>query len=190
MPAAGQVPRGWSIVCHPHPLHGGSLRNKVVHYLSRTLTSLGMACVRFNFRGVGRSGGAYDQGQGEQEDLVAVIEWCRRQAHGSRLWLAGFSFGAYIAAVVAERCSPDCLITVSPPVRMFNPSTFNSPACPWYVVQGTEDEVVSCEAVQSWVASLQPRPALILLPGATHFFHGNLNNLHDRLISALEPLTS
>ena len=156
--------------------------------MSRSLTALGMACVRFNFRGVGDSGGIYDEGKGEQDDLLAVIKWCRMQAPESPLCLAGFSFGAYVAAAVAQRCSPDCLITVSPPVTMFDLSTFTPPTCPWYVVQGTDDEIVSCEAVRAWVASLEPRPVMILLPGATHFFHGKLNILRDQLIGALQPI--
>lgn len=188
MPASRQVPRGWAIVCHPHSLYGGTLRNKVVDYLSRALTSLGMASVCFNFRGVGGSGGIYDQGKGEQDDLLAVIEWCRMQAPEPHLCLAGFSFGAYVAAAVAQQYSPDYLITVSPPVSMFDLSLFTPPTCPWFVVQGTDDEIVSCEAVQAWVASLEPRPVMILVPAATHFFHGKLNILRDELIRALQPI--
>jgi alpha/beta superfamily hydrolase len=188
MPTSGEVPRGWAIVCHPHPVYGGSLSNKVVDYLSRTLTSLGMACVRFNFRGVGDSGGAYDGGRGEQDDLLAIIEWCRTQAPEAPVWLAGFSFGAYVAAAVGQRYPPDYLITVAPPVSMFDLSRFTPPPCPWVVVQGTDDDIVSYEAVETWVASMQPRPVLLLLSGATHFFHGKLNNLREQLVSVLQPM--
>lgn len=149
-----------------------------------------MESVRFNFRGVGASQGTYDQGRGEQDDLRAVIRWCRDQDADRPVWLAGFSFGAFVATAVATRTAPAGLINVAPPVRMIDFSGFSRPACPWYIVQGTEDEIVSFQAVKAWAARLTPPPELIVVEGATHFFHGRLNTLRERLQGALRRRVS
>lgn len=91
------------IICHPHPLHGGTMYNKVVTTLARTLQGLGLTTVRFNFRGVGKSQGEYDHGRGEIDDLLAVAAWLQKEMGHQEIWLAGFSFGAYIAANGAVR---------------------------------------------------------------------------------------
>lgn len=149
-----------------------------------------MESVRFNFRGVGASAGTYDDGRGEQDDLRTVIQWCRDQDANRSVWLAGFSFGAFIATAVAAQEAPDCLVNVAPPVRMFDFSGFSRPACPWYIVQGTEDEIVSFQAVKDWAAAITPPPEMIIMEGATHFFHGKLNTLRDSLLDALGPIAS
>ena len=102
-----------AVICHPHPLHGGSLQNKVVHTLARGFGELGARSVRFNFRGVGRSSGVYDNGMGETEDLLAVIAWVRARRPRDRLWLAGFSFGAYVALRASVRFDPAQLVLVA-----------------------------------------------------------------------------
>ncbi len=94
---------GVAIVCHPHPLHGGTMHNKVVVMVARALGELGLSTVRFNFRGVGASGGTYDEGVGETADLIAVADWVRRTRPGDALWLAGFSFGSYVALRAAAQ---------------------------------------------------------------------------------------
>lgn len=147
-----------------------------------------MESIRFNFRGVGASQGAYDQGRGEQDDLRAVVQWCRDQDATRPLWLAGFSFGAYVATAVAARETPSCLINVAPPVHMLDFTRVSRPACPWYIVQGTEDKIVSFQAVKAWAESLTPPPKLIIVEGATHFFHGRLNSLRERLQETLLPV--
>ena len=126
------------VVCHPHPQHQGTMLNKVVHTLSRALNDLGIPAVRFNFRGVGASEGAYADGVGETEDVLAVAAWAQRRFPGTALWLAGFSFGAAVAirAAVASPCRQ--LISVAPPVaRMASLLGAAVPACPWLLVQGT-----------------------------------------------------
>ena len=95
--SAGTLPLVIGVVCHPHPLHGGTMQNKVVHTAARAMQEAGAATVRFNFRGVGASGGRYDDGIGEVDDALAVIEWARREFSCDTLWLAGFSFGAAVA---------------------------------------------------------------------------------------------
>jgi hypothetical protein len=175
---AAEAPVGrFAVVCHPHPLFGGTLDNKVVHTLARTLQGVGLATVRFNFRGVGSSEGAYDEGGGETEDALAAVEWGRDRWPGARVWLAGFSFGAFIAAQAASRVQPERLITVAPPVVRFDFSRIASPQCPWLIVQGDSDEVVDPQAVIAWAERLEPRPTVKLVPGVDHFFHGRLHDL-------------
>lgn len=170
--------RGVAIVCHPHPLHQGTMLNKVVHTLGRAMNDLGRVVVRFNFRGVGASEGAYADGLGEAADVVAVAHWARERYALDGLWLAGFSFGAAVAIRAAPDLSPDDLISVAPPVRrMADLIAGIRPSCPWLVVQGTADDVVACEDVEAWAAALEPPPELVILPGVDHFYHGRLSLL-------------
>lgn len=179
--------RGAAVVCHPHPLHGGSMQNKVVHTLARTFNALGLAALRFNFRGVGASAGRYDQGRGEQADLQAVLRWVREQGAGVPLCLAGFSFGAYVALAVAGSDPPDCLVLVAPPVNHFDFSGLGGPAGFWVVVQGEADEIVPAAEVDAWSAQLRRPPQLIRMPDVGHFFHGRLNDLKAELERVLGP---
>lgn len=176
---------GVGVICHPHPLYGGTLRNKVVHYLARTLNELGIATVRFNFRGVEKSAGEYDQGRGEQDDCRAVIDWARAWQPERPLWLAGFSFGAYVALAVARENAPARLITVAPPVTVFSFEDMALPESPWLLIQGLEDEVVPAQQVLDWARGCRPQPEIVALDGVSHFFHGRLNLLRQTLLERL-----
>jgi alpha/beta superfamily hydrolase len=176
--------RAVAVVCHPHPLHGGTLKNKVVHQLARTFVELGAVSVRFNFRGVGASEGQYGHGQGELEDLGVVVDWARERWPGRPLWLAGFSFGAAVALRGAGRLAPDWLVTVAPAIN-YLPSESPLPAgVPWLLILGAEDDVVPTAQVLEWADALPERPRLTLLEGAGHFFHGRLNDLRHALLDA------
>ncbi len=167
-----------AIVCHPHPLHGGSMQNKVVHTLDKALNSLGALTVRFNFRGVGQSAGQHDNARGEVDDLRAVIAWCTRQLPDHALCLAGFSFGAYIAMQAAQQQGLRQLLTVAPPVDMFDFDALPWPECPWLLIQGDEDEIVNSQRVMQW-AQQSAGVDMINLPATGHFFHGKLNVLQQ-----------
>ena len=169
--------RGTAVICHPHPQHGGSLRNKVVTMLERSLRESGLDTVRFNFRGVGESEGEYDEGDGESGDLVAVAQWVRRVHAGDALWLAGFSFGSYVALRTARSLAADALITVAPPVGRWDFAGVAMPDCPWLVVQGEDDEIVDSQAVFDWIATLEATPTLVRMPETGHFFHRRLMDL-------------
>lgn len=180
--------RAVAVVCHPHPLHGGTLKNKVVHQLARTFVELGAVSVRFNFRGVGASEGQYGHGQGELEDLGVVVDWARERWPGRPLWLAGFSFGAAVVLRGAGRLAPDWLVTAAPAIN-YLPSGSPLPAgVPWLLIQGAEDDVVPTAQVLEWVDALPERPRLTLLEGAGHFFHGRLNDLRHTLLDAAGDL--
>lgn len=178
-----------AIVCHPHSLHGGSLSNKVVTTVARTFNQLGIATVRFNFRGVGESEGNYDQGIGETDDLLAVIDWVVAHSSKVSLSLAGFSFGSFVAARAAGRRQVKQLISIAPPVGkliMDSDTAYDfvgltRPSCPWLVIQGTEDEVVTAQTVFDWAANMDEPPDVISIEGASHFFHGRLVELKTKL---------
>lgn len=192
-PADPVALRGLAVIAHPHPLMGGTMDNKVVHTLVRAFALAGWRAVRFNFRGVGRSEGQYDEGRGEATDMLAVV------AHhlsdpalaGKPLALAGFSFGGYVAAQAASRLlqaaadqpavrAPSTLVLVSPAA-----SRFDVPAVPAHtlVVQGEADDVVPLSAILDW-ARPQQLPVTVV-PGAGHFFHGQLGGLREIVLRHL-----
>jgi uncharacterized protein len=166
------------VICHPHPLHGGTMQNKVVHTLARSFGELGLRTVRFNFRGVGQSEGSYANAVGETEDALAVIEWVRGHRPSDDVWVAGFSFGAYVAMRVAARVPVARLTLVAPPVHLYRelgpPPT---PTVSTLLLQGEDDEVVPVTAVREWVATLDPTPTVRYFPAVGHYFHGKLNEL-------------
>jgi len=175
-----ETAKGIAVICHPHPLFGGSLNNKVVTILHKAFFELGLTTVRFNFRGVGTSAGQYSEGVGELEDLQAVINWLKQKAPLSPLWLAGFSFGAYIVAKGAALSTFQQVILVAPPVQHFD-LKHSHMDCPCLVIQGEEDEVVPSSLVYEWCNSLEFPYELFKISGAGHFFHGKLIGLKEQL---------
>jgi alpha/beta superfamily hydrolase len=165
-----------AVICHPHPLQLGTMRNKVVTTLARTFANLGAVAVRFNFRGVGASAGSHAGGEGERDDVLAVVAWSRARGPGLRVYLGGFSFGAAMALGVAARAAPSGLVTVAPPVTRL-PAHFEPPLCPWLLVHGSADDVVPAAPVLAWAKALAVPPRVVLLEGVGHYFHGHLNVL-------------
>ena len=174
------TPRGLAVVCHPHPQHGGTMDNKVVQTLARAFVQLGYTAVRFNFRGVGASQGAWAEGPGEIDDALAVIGAFRTA--GQPLLLAGFSFGAYVASNAAARLASDGaaaerLVLIAPAASRFD----MAPVPPdTLVVHGESDDVVPLAAVFDW-ARPQSLPVTVV-PGAGHFFHGQLPLLKSLVV--------
>lgn len=174
-----------AIICHPHPLHGGTMTNKVVTTLMQTFRSLGLSTIRFNFRGVGKSQGQFADGIGEVEDLLSIADWVKINFPDNAIWLAGFSFGGYVAARASTIIHPEKLITVAPQVSRFIQDKLPQITAPWIIVQGDQDEIVSSEQVFAWAETLTPKPAVIRIPDAGHFFHGQLTVLKEKLLAAL-----
>ncbi|MGA7296041.1 MAG: alpha/beta fold hydrolase [Rhodanobacteraceae bacterium] len=168
---------GVVVLCHPHPQHGGTMRNKVVTMLERALRESGLDTVRFNFRGVGASQGEYDEGRGETVDLDAVASWVREVRPNDALWLAGFSFGSFVALRSAQVLEADALITVAPPVGRWEFGDIELPTCPWLLIQGEDDEVVDATAVFEWAESLEFKPNVVRMPETGHYFHRRLMDL-------------
>ena len=179
--------RATIVLCHPHPLHGGTMHNKVVTIMERAMRELGLRTIRFNFRGAGESEGEHDEGYGETDDLFAVTEWVRRTRPDDDLWLGGFSFGSYIALRAAQNLKLGQMITIAPPVDRYEFSSVQHPNCPWLVVQGDEDEVVALEDVKCWIEDLEPPPDFLVMEMATHFFHRRLMDLRGLLKNGVRP---
>lgn len=171
-----------AVICHPHPIYGGTMTNKVVHMLARACNELGLPSVRFNYRGVGRSEGAYDEGRGETDDALAALDWAQERWPGAGLWLGGFSFGGAVAIRAAVQREVRRLITIAPAIDRVAVDDTHLPTCPWLIVQGDHDELVDPARVQSWVASIAATPELIMLPGVEHFFHGRMNDLRAAVL--------
>jgi alpha/beta superfamily hydrolase len=178
---AATVLRGVAVLCHPHPLHGGTMDNKVVQTLARSFVQLGYRVVRLNFRGIGGSEGAWDEGRGEIDDALAVVGAFREAQQP--LVLGGFSFGAYVASQAAARLPQESqaerLVLIAPAARNFEVA--NVPA-DTLVVHGEADDVVPLAAVFDW-ARPQALP-ITVLPGAGHFFHGQLPVLKQIVLGA------
>ena len=170
-----------AVCCHPHPLYGGAMQNKVVHTLARSCQDQRVTTVRFNFRGVGASEGAYDDGAGESADAAAVADWARRDTGAARLWSLGFSFGGFVAYRLSTLRDASVLVTVAPPLQRFDFAKLAVPRCPWLVLQGDADELVDHERVLAWTKSLSPPPEVRILAGAEHFFHGRLTEMRTIL---------
>lgn len=180
-PPADAPVNGVVVICHPHPQHGGTMDNKVAQTLARAFVQLGYRAVRFNFRGVGASEGAWDEGRGEVDDALAVIAAVREP--GRPLALAGFSFGGYVASQAAARLAAGApverLVLVGPATRNFDVAAVPADTL---VVHGEADDVVPLQATLDW-ARPQHLP-VVVVPGVGHFFHGQLSLLKSIVVGA------
>lgn len=165
------------VVCHPHPLHGGTLQNKVTHTLSRAFLGQGFAALRFNFRGVAASAGSFDDGNGEVEDVLAAVACLRERYPGLPLWLAGFSFGAAMSIRAALHLDLAGLVSIAPAAFRFAGNLSAQPDCPWLIVHGEDDELVPIDESVAWADSMAPGPELLVFAKTSHYFHGKLVDL-------------
>jgi uncharacterized protein len=178
---------GIALIAHPNPVEGGTLDNKVVHTLAKTLFALSYVAVRFNYRGVGASAGAFDNGNGETDDALAVLGHARERVGDVPVVLAGFSFGAFIVSRVAQTITPERMVLVGAAVGRF---AVGNVAPDTIVVHGEEDDVVPLANVFEW-ARPQELPVTVF-PGCGHFFHGRLPQL-SRVIAGMwrrDPVAS
>lgn len=181
------APRFRALVCHPHPLFSGTMDNKVVTTITRACRQAGGAALRFNFRGVDASEGSHDNARGEVDDLLAAWNWLAGEFPDLPGWLAGFSFGSYVAAAGASRLErpPEHLLLVAPPVHHYDFQGLAVPGCPVTVLQGDEDEVVPAEEVHDWATATPWKPELVEFADTGHFFHGKLNELKEEVLRCL-----
>ena len=175
----------YAVVCHPHPLYGGTMGDQVVATLASVYRELGVPVVRFNFRGVGASEGEHDKGQGEVDDLCAVAAWARQQSAGNHLLLAGYSFGSVVAAGSDAALQIEHLTLVAPPVEHYAFAPDGGFRCPAVVILGEQDELVDFQGTKTWAANLSSPVKVLGIAGASHFFHGQSTVLHDQLTPLL-----
>lgn len=174
----------FAIICHPHPLFGGTMTNKVTHMIEKAFRELGLHTIRFNFRGVGESEGEHDNGIGETDDIISIYKWAKEIFPEHDFWLAGFSFGTYPALRACAEIKPSQFLTVAPPVERYEYTEIEIPECPWLVIQGEGDDVVTPKAVYNYVNNLDPRPQIITFK-AGHFFHRRLIDLKGAIINGI-----
>lgn len=184
-PGSGDA-KAAAIVCHPHPVQGGTMQNKVTHTVARAFLAREFAVLRFNFRGVGKSTGTFDEGVGELGDAIAAARWLRGEQPNGPFWIAGFSFGAAIAIRAAVELAADGLVSVAPAVSRVAGDDGPQPDCPWLVIQGDADEVVPFDDTVAWLNALGPGPELRVFPGTGHFFHGRLVPLRESVEAFLD----
>ena len=185
---SGDAGQAAVVVCHPHPQHGGTMHNKVVYQMARAFEDSGCSVLRFNFRGVGLSGGSWDEGRGEADDAAAALDWMHRKHAASPLWLAGFSFGCYAglhAARYDKRVSR--LFAVAPAVNLWPFDFMVGNMIPLTVIAGTVDDVVPVGAVSDWAENMATA-TFHSVEGAGHFFEGHMEQMQHALLQDIQPV--
>jgi uncharacterized protein len=182
--------RGVALICHPNPVQGGTMLNKVVSTVQRTARDAGLATLRFNYRGVGTSAGSHDMASGEVDDAEAVARWLRAQYPELPLTLLGFSFGGFVAAALGGRLEAqgvtlDKLFMLAPAVHRLNEENPPASHCPLVLIQPEDDEVIDPQTVYAWSAGLGRAHELLKVAECGHFFHGKLTDLKDLLLPRL-----
>lgn len=183
-----------ALMLHPHPQHGGTMNNKIVYTLYNLFAQRGFGTLRFNFRGVGRSQGTFDRGEGELSDAAAALDWLQTyNPDAPACWIAGFSFGAWIGMqLLMRRPEITGFISVAPPANLFDFS-FLAP-CPssGLIVHGTADEVVPSESVQKLVDKLSNQRDITVkyksIPGANHFFTNKIEQMGNSVGAYLDEV--
>ena len=175
-------PRRAVVFAHPLPIKGGTMHTKVVFQAAKALTRIGCVVLRFNFRGVGRSAGTWDNGRGEMDDYRAAVDFVSARYPELELWAAGFSFGSYIAMTAGADDDRMCaLIGIAPPVNRYEYASVKLSKKPKFIVHGESDELIPLKAVREFYARLQDPKELIEIDRANHLFEGQASEVGDAL---------
>jgi alpha/beta superfamily hydrolase len=176
-----QDPAGVAVVCHPHPLGGGTLHNKVVFRAARGLEAANVATLRFNFRGAGASAGKHDEGEGEQGDVMAAIDWVVKKHPGKKVIVGGFSFGAWVSTRVGcELARVDALFLIGTPVNKYDFGYLRHCEKPMLFLHGTQDEFGDVAKLDKLVQSLRNAES-VTVTGADHFFTKQLDAVEETM---------
>lgn len=176
-----QDPAGVAVVCHPHPLGGGTIHNKVVFRAARGFEGANVATLRFNFRGVGLSGGKHDNGEGELDDVATAIEWVKKKHPGKKLFVGGFSFGAWVSSRLAcEIPEVDALFLIGTPVDKYDFGHLRHCEKPILFLHGTEDEHGDVAKLEQLVAGIR-NAETVIMTGADHFFTRQLEGVEETI---------
>lgn len=174
------APRAVAVCGHPHPLHGGTMHTKALYQTAKALTRVGVAALRFNFRGVGLSGGSCDAGPGEQDDFRAALAFAEGRFPGLPLWATGMSFGAWIALTVgATDPRVSLLLGVAPPVDRYDFAALAGSTKPKFFVHGEDDELIAAKEIRKFYAPLLEPKELVMIEDANHLFEGKTSLVGD-----------
>jgi alpha/beta superfamily hydrolase len=177
-----------AVICHPHPLYGGSMDNNVVSTLQKTLQNWGWGTLRFNFRGVGGSTGHHKGAQGDAEDLLTVFRYVRQQGK-TNLHLAGYSYGAWIGLkAMKQGLQPNSATLVSPPLDFLDFSALQPPSCPCLITLGDQDDFCTVASLKKWVApqsGVEDGALIEILPHCDHFYWGQERLLSEKITGFL-----
>jgi len=180
-------PRAVAVFGHPHPLHGGTMHTKALYQAAKAMARIGVAALRFNFRGVGRSAGTFDAGMGEKDDFRAALSYAAGRFPGVPLWAAGMSFGSWIAlSVGAEHPDVSLLLAIAPPVDRYDYDIVKASPKPTFIVHGEEDELVSVKDVRRFYGQLAEPREICVIEDATHLFDGKTTLVGDAVADLLE----
>jgi alpha/beta superfamily hydrolase len=186
---AGDV-RAAVVFAHPLPTHGGTMHTKVVFQGTKALARIGCAVLRFNFRGVGRSAGTWDEGRGEIEDFRSAVDFMVAQHPGLELWAAGFSFGSYVALTEGAQDDRICaLIGIAPPVNRYDFAAAMKSQKPKFIIHGEADELIPLNQVREFYAQLADPKELVEIDRANHLFDGQVSEVGDALEDLLADFT-
>jgi len=175
-------PRAVVVFAHPLPTQGGTMHTKVVFQSAKALADIGCTVLRFNFRGVGRSVGTWDNGKGELDDFRAAVDYMAMAHPGVEIWAAGFSFGSYVALTAGAADPRVCaLIGIAPPVDRYNFDAALQSSKPKFVVHGERDELISLRSVREFYARMQEPKELVEIDMANHLFDGQASEVGDAL---------
>jgi alpha/beta superfamily hydrolase len=175
-------PRAAVVLAHPLPTEGGTMHTKVVFQSAKALARTGCIVLRFNFRGVGRSAGSWDEGRGEMDDFRAAVDWMAGRHPGLELWAAGFSFGSYVATTAGSDDDRICaLIAIAPPVNRYDFAAVKRSTKPKFIVHGEADELIPLKEVREFYAQLHEPKELVEIDRANHLFDGQASEVGDAL---------
>jgi len=166
-------PRAVAVFGHPHPLHGGTMHTKALYRAAKSMPRIGVAALRFNFRGVGGSAGTFDAGPGEKEDFKAAISFMSERYPDLPIWAAGMSFGSWIAMIAgAEDARVSLLLGIAPPVDRYDFDALKTCTLPKFIIHGEADELISIKDVRKFYSQLPEPKELVTIEDANHLFEG------------------
>jgi len=184
------TPRAAVVFAHPLPTEGGTLHTKCVFQASKALSRIGCVVLRFNFRGVGRSAGAWDEGRGEMDDFRAAVSYMAAEHPGLEMWAGGFSFGSYVAGTVGAEDERICaLVLIGPPVNKYDFSAVKTSSKPKFIIHGEADELIPIKAVREFYAQLPESKEFVEIDRANHLFDGQATEVGDALEGLLEDFS-
>jgi uncharacterized protein len=175
-------PRAVAVFGHPHPLHGGTMHTKALYQAAKAISRIGVAALRFNFRGVGRSAGTFDSGPGEKDDFRAALAYVEQRFPDLPCWAAGMSFGSWIATTVgADDARVSLLLAIAPPVDRYDFNALKTCTLPKFIVHGESDELISIKEIRKFYAQIPEPKELVTIEDANHLFEGKTSMVGEAI---------